>query len=421
MIAFWAVVAALIAVALLFVIRPLVVKRARSDVARGGANISIYRDQMRELDADLQNGLLSAEQHEKARRELEGRLLEDAAIADAPHAPQRPAFKSAIVLSTLVPIGAFCVYLLVGTPAALDPQVLAQNSAEHTINRQELEAMVEKLAARLKEQPDNPEGWVMLGRSYKHFQRYEDAARAYGNAISRMPPNADVLADYADILAMAQGRQLAGEPEKVIAQALKADPKNLKALALAGSAAFDRKDFAGAARYWEQMLPLVQADSEQARAIQANVDEARGLGGIAASTPAVPRQASAASAAQQTSAPQSSGSGKVSGTVELAPELRQKVAPTDTVLIYARAAEGSRMPLAIVRKQARDLPAAFTLDDSMAMQPGMTLSKNEKVVIAARVSKSSSASAQPGDLEGISAPIRNTASGITVVINSEIR
>jgi cytochrome c-type biogenesis protein CcmH len=413
MIAFWAAVAALVAVALFFVIRPLLSKRTATDVARGGANISIYRDQMRELGADLQNGLLSADQHEKARRELEGRLLEDAAVGEAPVLPQRPAFKSAIVLSTLVPMGAFGVYLLVGTPAALDPQVLAQNSAEHTINRQELEAMVEKLAARLKEQPDNPEGWVMLGRSYKHFQRYEDAARAYGNAVSRMPPNADVLADYADILAMAQGRQLAGEPERIIAQALKADPKNLKALALAGSAAFEKKEFAIAARYWEQMLPLVPGDSDQARAVQTNVDEARSLGGIAASTPAAGKHANAALA-------QVIG-GKVSGVVQLAPELQKKVAPDDTVLIYARAADGPRMPLAIVRRQARELPVAFTLDDSSAMSPDMTLSKQQNVVVAARISKTSSATPQPGDLEGTTGPVRNNASGVTILINSERR
>lgn len=408
MIGFWGAVALLIAVALWFVVRPLLAKRAKGDVARSAANIEIYRDQLRELDADLKSGVLAAEQHDKSRRELEARLLDDAAGNDTVASAPKPARRTAIALAAVVPIGAFGVYLAVGTPAALDPQMLADNAAEHSVSREQLEAMVERLAAKLKEDPENGQGWAMLARSYKVFGRYEDATRAYGNAVTRLAPDATLLADYADALAMAQGQQLAGEPEKLIAQALKIDPHNLKALALAGSAAFDRKDYAGAVRHWEQMLPLVPVGSEDARAIQANVEEARGLGGIAGN-----KQASSVPAM-----PVRSG---VSGMVKLAPELVSKVAPTDTVLIYARAAEGSRMPLAILRKQARELPVAFTLDDTTAMAPGMTLSKHNQVVVAARVSKSSSAAAQPGDLEGASTPVRNDASGVTVVINSEVR
>ena len=407
MIGFWGAVALLIAVALWFVVRPLLAKRAKGDVARSAANIEIYRDQLRELDADLKSGVLAAEQHDKSRRELEARLLEDAAGNDTVASAPKPARRTAIALAAVVPIGAFGVYLAVGTPAALDPQMLADNAAEHSVSREQLEAMVERLAAKLKEDPENGQGWAMLARSYKVFGRYEDATRAYGNAVTRLAPDATLLADYADALAMAQGQQLAGEPEKLIAQALKIDPHNLKALALAGSAAFDRKDYAGAVRHWEQMLPLVPVGSEDARAIQANVEEARGLGGIAGN-----KQASSVPAM-----PVRSG---VSGMVKLAPELVSKVGPTDTVLIYARAAEGSRMPLAILRKQARELPVAFTLDDTTAMAPGMTLSKHNQVVVAARVSKSPSAAAQPGDLEGASTPVRNDASGVTVVINSEV-
>ena len=413
MMAFWVAVALLVAVTLFFVVRPLLAKHYRDDVARERENVAIYRDQLSELDAELKSGTLTPEQHEKTRREIEARVLEDAAVQDAVTAPPRRALKSAIALSTLVPVGAFGVYLLVGAPAALDPQVLAQGSPEHAVSRQDLEAMVEKLAARLKEQPDNPQGWVMLARSYKHFGRFEDAARAYENAVARTEPDAGVLADYADVLAVVQGRKLAGEPEKLIARALKADPKHLKALALAGSAAFEKKEFASAARYWEQMLPLVPPGSEEAKAIAANVEEARSLGGIASSGPIAATQAG--------SAPAAAGAAQVSGIVALAPDLKQKVAPSDTVLIYARAAEGSRMPLAILRKQASELPFTFTLDDTMAMQPGMTLSKHEKIIIAARVSKTTSAAAQPGDFEGVSAPVRNTAAGVSVVIDTAVR
>ena len=408
MIAFWAGAAVLIAIALAFVVRPLLRINARIGAERDRTNVSLYRDQARELDADLESGTLNADQHAQARRELETRLLEDTQGQRAPAGSPQPATRTAFALVALVPIGALGVYLLVGAPLALDPQAFADNAAEHSIDRGELEAMTEKLATRLKENPENAEGWLMLARSYRHFKRYEDSARAYGNAVARLAPDASLLADYADVLAAAQGR-LDGEPEKLIAKALQIEPRNLKALALAGSAAFNRKDYSQAARHWEQMVPLVAPESEQARAIHANVEEARALAGIAPG-----RKMAAASAIPVAPA-------RVSGTVQLAPELAGKAGPGDTVLIYARATAGSRMPLAIVRKEVRELPVSFALDDTMAMQPGMTLSNHPQIIVAARISKSSNAMPQPGDLQGTSMPVGNTASGVAVVINSEVR
>ncbi|MGZ5123591.1 MAG: c-type cytochrome biogenesis protein CcmI [Burkholderiales bacterium] len=407
MIEFLSAAAVLVAIALAFVLRPLLKQSARAGIERGGVNIAIYRDQSRELDADLQRGTLTIDQHAEAWRELEARLLHDAHEQSVASNGQQPARRTAYALLALLPIGALAVYAFVGAPIALDPQVLADNAAAHAVDQGQLNAMVEKLAARLKEEPDNAEGWLMLARSYRLFKRYEESARAYGNAVSRLPPDASLLADYADVLGAAQGG-LEGEPEKLISKALKIDPQNPKALALAGSAAFNRKNYAEAAHHWEQMIPLVPAASDEARAIHANVEEARGLAGIAPTT-------------DTASTPPIAPNARVSGVVQLAPELAGKVSPTDTVLIYARAAEGPRMPLAIVRKQVRELPVAFTLDDTMAMQPGMTLAKYAHVIVAARVSKSSNAAAQPGDLQGTSMPVGNTASNVMVVINSEVQ
>ncbi|MGZ5150674.1 MAG: c-type cytochrome biogenesis protein CcmI [Burkholderiales bacterium] len=407
MIEFLSAAAVLVAIALAFVLRPLLKQSARAGIERGGVNIAIYRDQSRELDADLQRGTLTIDQHAEARRELEARLLHDAHEQSVASNGQQPARRTAYALLALLPIGALAVYAFVGAPIALDPQVLADNAAAHAVDQGQLNAMVEKLAARLKEEPDNAEGWLMLARSYRLFKRYEESARAYGNAVSRLPPDASLLADYADVLGAAQGG-LEGEPEKLISKALKIDPQNPKALALAGSAAFNRKNYAEAAHHWEQMIPLVPAASDEARAIHANVEEARGLAGITPTT-------------DTASTPPIAPNARVSGVVQLAPELAGKVSPTDTVLIYARAAEGPRMPLAIVRKQVRELPVAFTLDDTMAMQPGMTLAKYAHVIVAARVSKSSNAAAQPGDLQGTSMPVGNTASNVMVVINSEVQ
>jgi cytochrome c-type biogenesis protein CcmH len=226
-----------------------------------------------------------------------------------------------------------------------------------------------------------------------------------------------LIADYADALAMNNGRNLEGEPSRLIARALEIDPGNLKALSLAGTAAFLRADYALALRHWEKMLQLAP-DSDYVRQIQGGIDEARRLA-EAASGPAAtrpPSQLAARPAAKLGTAPAATGAATVSGVVKLAPALAGKAAPDDTVFVYARAAQGSRMPLAILRKQVKDLPLSFTLDDSMAMSPAARLSSAQQVVISARISKRGEAMPQPGDLQGQSAPVAPGASGLAIEI-----
>ena len=280
MTAFWMISALFAAGALSFVVPPLLARRERIRSSRSAANVAIYRDQSRELDADLASGGLNAEQHERARHELEARLLEDVADGNVASSAPRRGRAAAIVAGFAIPLSALALYLVVGNPqAVVSRQGASRDGAAHALSAQQVEGLVERLAARMKDDPDNPEGWVLLGRSYGALGRYDQAAQAYANAAARRPGDAGLLADYADILAMAQGRRLRGEPETVIARALAADPGNLKALALAGSAAFERKDYAEAIRYWERILPLVAAESEGARTIRANIAEARSLGG----------------------------------------------------------------------------------------------------------------------------------------------
>lgn len=425
MIVFWVAAALFTAVALWSIVRPLLRRRHGAGEARDALNITVYGDQARELDADLRSGLLTAETHEIARRELESRLLEDVSGEKTAATPPRAPRLTAYALALIVPLSALGVYLVVGSPGALDPAVLAANEEAHAIDSKQLQAMVQKLEQRLQENPEDGQGWHMLAKSHRHFGRFSEAARAYAAAVARLPPDASLLADYADVLAVAQGRQLRGEPEKLIARALELDPKHMKSLALAGTAAYDSGDYARAVQHWQHLLSLVEPGSEDARAITASIEEARGLGGIAlAATPtpapatqsAVPTEAPAAKSA----APAAAQAG-VSGIVSLAPALAAKVAPTDTVFIYARAAEGSRMPLAIVRKQVSELPARFALDDTNAMSPAAALSKQPQVVVTARVSKSASATAQPGDFEGRTGPVKNSTNGIAIVIDSEVR
>jgi cytochrome c-type biogenesis protein CcmH len=230
--------------------------------------------------------------------------------------------------------------------------------------------MVERLALRLAQNPDDAEGWAMLARSYNVLGRYQDASLAYGKAVARIPGNASLLADYADALAMARGRRLQGEPEALIQRALAANPKHIKSLALAGSVAFEKRDYAGALSYWERITQLVPPDSDVARSIGGSIKEARTLAGA----PAAPVMAAA-------SQPAADAARGVSGIVQLAPALAGKVAPDDTVFIFARAAEGPRMPLAVLRKKASELPITFTLDDSLAMTPQARLSGVPQIIV----------------------------------------
>jgi len=405
MTAFWIVVIVFIAVAVLLVVPPLLRSRSGNHVSRSAANVAIYRDQLRELEADMRAGSLSSELYEQARREIEARLLEDLSRPDTAAVQYQKWRGVAIVLALAIPLCAVGLYFMVGNPQALAPA----DATSHGVSAQQIQAMVNRLAERLKANPDDGPGWVMLGRSYGTLGRFDEAASAFANAVERMPNNADVLADYADTLAMTQGGRLQGKPEEIIERALKIDPDNPKALALAGTVAFEKKDYRTAVDYWEHLLRLVAEDAEFARSVSASIAEARQLGNLGSGREAAPATSAAG------------GATGVSGVVKLAPALADKVAPTDTVFIFARAAEGPRMPLAIVRKHVSELPITFKLDDSMAMAPDMKMSNFPQLVVGARISKSSNAAPRAGDLQGMSGTVTNGTAGITVLIDTEIR
>jgi cytochrome c-type biogenesis protein CcmH len=278
---FFAVVLALLAGVLAYVLRPLV-RAAKAGVSRDALNVAVYRDQLGELEADLRAGTLAPDQYEKSREEIERRLLEDVSAAGAATAAPAPrrALAGAVALGVAIPVCAFLVYLAVGTPQAVVPAAaLAGAGPETPVSPEQINAMVERLAARLKDNPDNASGWAMLGKSYSVMGRYAEANEAFAEAIKRLPASgadtAQLLADQADALAMAQGQRLQGEPEKLIARALKADPDNVKALALAGTIAFDSKDYARAERHWRRILKGLPADSQLAQTVEDSIAEAR--------------------------------------------------------------------------------------------------------------------------------------------------
>jgi cytochrome c-type biogenesis protein CcmH len=291
---------------------------------------------------------------------------------------------------------------------ALPPEALA-----------EMAAMTDQLAARMKEKPDDPVGWTMLGRSQAALGRYGEAVASFKRAATLKPGDAGLLVDWADSLAMSQGQKLDGEPLALIDQALKIDPNHLKGLSLAGAAAFVNKDYLGALKHWEKLVAVAPPDDEFAGEMRGAVAQARQLAGLPPA-PAGTAAAATPKAQAPTNAAAASAS-SVSGRVSISGALAKQVAPTDTVFISARPAEGgSRMPLAVLRVQAKDLPMDFTLDDSLAMSPTAKLSSSPRVVVTARVSASGQAMPKPEDLGAQSKPVELGTKGVALEIAGPI-
>ena len=430
MLTFWIIAALLGALAAAVVIIPLLRPRSSSGPSSREANLAVLRGQRRDVDADIQHGLLPAEARDAVLAELAARAEEDlvpAAPAAASPAPSR-AWIAALVFGLLVPLGALGLYAWVGSPLATDSAVVAQATAgapqrDGQFSDAQIEAMVEGLDARMKDRPNDVEGWTLLARSLAAMGKTERALSAYRHLSTLQPDNPTVLADYADMLALSQGRDLSGEPAQLVNKALQIDPRHPKALALAATARFNAGDFAASIALWERLFAVVPPGSEDAQEIRRIVDDVRARA-AAAGKPQPPSRldSSGPSAGRPpvpaAPAPAAVASGpSVSGSVRLDASIASRISPTDTVFIFARVPDGPRMPLAILRVGAGELPRAFELTDAMGMGSGPKLSGASSVVIEARVSKSGSAAPQPGDLVGTSGPVAPGARGVAVVIN----
>jgi cytochrome c-type biogenesis protein CcmH len=288
MILFWLICAGLVAIALAFVLPPLLLggSQGLSAVDKQQANLDIYRDQLSELEADLRNGIVGPEQYQQDRDEIERRLLEDVAPPDetGEQLRKQPANRGPVyALAFALPVLAVTLYLLVGnraglSPVAAPPAPFANAAGNGEMSQQQIEANVARLASRLEQQPGDAEGWIMLARSYMGLQKYSEAAAAFGKASALKKDDADLLGDYAFALAMANGRQLQGEPFELLKKALQVDPQNLKVLELAGSAEFQAKNYQQAIAYWENVLARSPPGSELARTLTENINEAKTLG-----------------------------------------------------------------------------------------------------------------------------------------------
>lgn len=420
---FWVVMGAMIALGLMFALLPLIRRHDAPDsLPRLQSNMLIHRDQMKQLEIDRDKGAISADEFQSGQQELARRAIEDtlAALKEVPLRTERSKVRPiAIALAILVPAAAIGLYLKPCSPAVKKASPLLANTQDqaspHGMSFDQIRESADRLSAHMRENPSDGEGWAMLARSYNVLGRYQEAAAAYEKAVSLLPRDAQLMADQADALAMSQGQKMEGKPLEIVRQALKIDPANLKALALAGTAAFDRKEYGEAVKYWDKVVQLAPADSEFARSIVGNLEEARALAEgrtpVAALPQIMPEKVENAPA-RATAA--------ITGSISLKRELAARVKPDDTVFIFARAEKGPRMPLAILQRKVSELPISFSLDDSSAMSPDMKLSSAAAVNVVARISRSGNATAQSGDLEGMAGPIKPGSQGIQISISNVV-
>jgi cytochrome c-type biogenesis protein CcmH len=427
MVVFWILAACMVLAALAIVLVPLLRTRdSASGPSEHEATLEVLRGQRGEIEADIAAGTLPAEARDEVLAELVERAGHDLPPAEAATPkrgaaipPARP-WATAAVVAIALPALAFGLYAAIGTPAATDPRML-QAAASGASHEKELIGMVESLARKVRERPDDARGWDLLARSMMQIGRYPEAVEAYEQLARIMPGEAQVYADWADALGMAQGRSLRGRPRELAEKALSLDPQHAKALALAGTAAMDASDYRAAMGYWQRLAAVVPPGSEDAAQVSAVMEEVRQRSGGTVAIPAT-RVAKAPSSSEVAKAPSSSekaaasGSG-ISGSVTLAPAVADKMKGGEQLFVFARAEGGPRVPLAVVKVPARELPYQFALDDSQAMAPGMNISSAQAVRIEARISRSGEAKAQPGDLVGTSEVVRPGARGVKVVVD----
>ena len=392
---------AMVVLAIAWIVWPLLRPQAGAPVEHAAANVAIFKDQFADLDADLARGTITAQQHSEAKAELERRLLDDVHGTPAASSPAPRSRWPAIAVALLIPVAAAALYWQIGTPEVFTSELAKDGQPTH----EQIEAMIEQVNQRLEREPENADGWAILARTYYTLGRFTEASAAYARLFELRPDDADMIADYADALAMSQGRRLTGKPLQLVQRALQINHTQWKALAMAGTEAFERKDYSAALDYWQRLLASVPPGSQVAQQIQGSIDEARKLAGL---PPSAPKEDGAVTAVAGRS---------VSGTVALSVAMSSKAQPNDAVFVFARPADGSRMPVAVVRARVADLPLKFTLDDSRSMTGGPKISSLSEVIVGARVSRSGNAIPASGDLQGATEKVKVGASDVALQID----
>lgn len=416
---FWVAAAVCLIVALAFVLPPLLRKKAvAAKAARRDINIAVYRDQMKDMEADLASGLLSEAQFQTAKIELEARLAEDALTkTDAtmsPVASRRLGF----TLAGALPAAALGLYFWLGNPMSLTAIAEAQaNPAAAAVaagavpGQHDIMKMIQQVEEKTRTDPNDGEAWTMLAKTYAVVGHWPEALQAYEKAIKLRPDVPAVMTGYAEALAITNNRILKGKPMQLILQALEKDPNDIKGLELAGIAAFQEKSFAKAAFYFKHLHKQLPPDSPYAQDILEAQKEASRL--AHQSLTGMDNLADPQAGKDQATAPHGA---TIRGKVEVSPALKAKIAPEDAVFLFARAAGGGA-PVAAIRATEVKFPLEFELNDGMAMNPDNRLSNFKEVNLMVRVSKSGDPKGVTGDLEGSLSNVKVGAKDITLTID----
>jgi cytochrome c-type biogenesis protein CcmH len=413
LIPFWLAALVCVVIALAFILPPLLRKKeVAAKTARRDINIAVYRDQMKEMEADLANGLLNEEQYQKGKTELETRLAEDAlAKEDAPMTPVASR-RLGFTLAAVLPATAFGLYLLLGNPdaisAANNPQP-QQVEGSHDIMQ-----MIQQVEEKTRQDPNDVQAWSLLAKTYAAVGHWPEALHAYEKAFKLKPDQASILSGYAEALAISKNRDLSGKPIEMVMQALEIDPNDIKGLELAGIHAFQEKSYAKAAFYMKHLHKQLPPESPYAQDVLAAQQEAESM---------LKKSATGLDELSNPDAKNDKAAGGngaiISGKVDISPALKAKVAEKDTLFLFARAAGGSA-PVAAIRANAGTFPLEFELNDNMAMSPENSLSKHKEVTLTVRVSKSGDVKAAPGDLEGRLEKVKVGSSDVKLVIDKVI-
>ncbi|MBK8639691.1 MAG: c-type cytochrome biogenesis protein CcmI [Chromatiaceae bacterium] len=447
---FWILIAGLAGLALLFVIPPLLSQRApTAETNQDQLNLDVFRQQLIELEADMEAGKLEKGQYQDARHDLERELLHDVQGQGAPSAPAAPGNSpmTALLLALALPAFAIALYLAIGDSAII-PRLegvageTAQAPGHGAADAQQaasLEIMVERLAARMEQNPDQLEGWLMLGRTYVALDQPDKGAAALARALALAPQNPEVMINLAQAQATAANGQLGGRPAELIAAALVIEPKHATGRWLNGLVAYQAGDFPLAVQRWESLAIDLDAAGEDASELRQFIADAREQGGLppATTSPPAPAKATPASVSSTTATagpaagvspaakpgptPAATQGPAIQVAVSLAEPLKSKVDANQSLFIYAKAASGPPMPLAVKRLRVADLPVTVTLDDSLAMTPEMRLSSFPQVMVGARISASGQAVPQSGDLEGERGPLTTAETSSLQLVIDRVR
>ncbi len=429
---FWITAAALTIAAILFVVLPILRYKEVEEASSDELNIEIIKQQLAELEEDMEAGELEEEQYTASRHDLEKALLADLNPGSGKQTGEArsgrwaiyaiPMIIVAIALPTYLKVGTPNIIPYLDTPAAKQQQNATQGHPQQPAAGQpgtSMEELVASLAKRMESDPENIEGWKMLGRSYISMGRIHEALQAYERALNLDRKDVDLLMGYATTLAISRNNQFQGMPAELIDQAYQIAPQNPNVLWLKGNIHYQAGEFQQAVKVWEKVMSKLQPGSEEAATVAEYLKDARSRlpAGTVAPAATTPPPASATESSSSSSTAIADEAIRI--TVTLDPALRGKVQGNETLFIFARAVNGPRVPLAVVRKTASDLPVTLVMDDSMAMSGQLSLSKYPQVKVEARITKSGKPSASSGDLEGLVSPVKpGQAETVNLVIDT---